>query len=469
VIPVTGMTVAPLASRSLARRVRDAVSRRPMILLVVLGLSCAAVAWFRIPALARDTFWAEDGRTFVSSAALGGPGVLFTPYAGYLHTVPRLVAAGVVLLPVDQWALATTAAACAVAGALAVVVFVCARDLVPWLPARLFISGLTVLAPLAPREVLGNLANLHSVFLWALFWVALSRPRRMRTAIILSAVALFGALTEIQTLFLAPLLLLRSRDRLVWIVRAGLLAGMAAQAVVTLGWPRAQDTNPAVDPLSIAYGYLINAVMPLVVPQARIGHVLVATGPAVGIAVLALIVAAAAFVAVRGTRGQRVLVVAALSGSVLIYVASVVTNPNTFYDYARFASAQLSNAWLTRYGVVPSMLLALVFPVAAAIALRRPHRRVAFRWTVVAVAGLAAALIVAQFGPQLTRRSYGPAWQPQLAAATAQCRRDDELRFVNLKETIGWSVTVPCSDLTSRTDADQESFEPRTAQTPGTS
>ncbi|WP_369963724.1 hypothetical protein [Leifsonia sp. EB34] len=448
------MTVAPIARRSRIRRVGDTIRRRPVVLLVVLGLSCAAIAWLRIPAIAQGTFWAEDGRTFISSAALGGPSVLFKPYAGYLHTVPRLVAAGVVLLPVDQWALATTAAACAIAGALAVVVFVCTRDLVPWLPARLFIAGLTVLAPLAPREVLGNLANLHSVFLWALFWVVLSRPRRMRTAIILSGVALFGALTEIQVLFLAPLLLLRSRDWLVWIVRAGLLAGMVVQLVVTLSWPRAENTNPAVDSLSIAYGYLINSAMPLVVPQSRIGPVLAATGPAVGIAVLAVVVAAAIYVMVRGTRGQRLLVAAALSGSVLIYVASVATNPDTFYDYAQFTSAQLSNAWLTRYGVVPSMLLALVLPVAAAIAFGSRRRRPALSWSVIAVAAVAASLVAAQFGPQLTRRSYGPAWQPQLAAATAECHRDDELRFVNLKETLGWTVTVPCVDLTGRVDAD---------------
>lgn len=452
---VTGMTVAPIAHRSWIRWVWDAVSRRPAVQLGVLGLSCAVIAWLRIPAIARDTFWAEDGRTFISSAASGGPSVLFQPYAGYLHTVPRLLAGSIVLLPVNQWALATTASACAIAGALAVVVFVCTRDLVSWLPARILIAGLTVLAPYAPREVLGTLANVHSLFLWTLFWIVLSRPRSLRTAVVLSAVALLGTLTEIQALFLAPLLLLRSRDRRVWMVRAGLIAGMVAQLVVTLGWPRAENTNPAVDPLSMAYGYLINAVMPLVVPQAQLGHVLAATGPTVGVIVLALVAAAAVYISVRGTRAQRVLVIAALSGSVLIYVASVASNANTFYDYARLSTAQLSNAWITRYGVVPSMLLALVPPLAATIALGRRRRRPALSWSVVAVAGLAAVLIVAQFGPQWTRRSDGPAWQPQLAAATAQCRRDDELRFVDLKETIGWSATVPCVDLTGKVDADR--------------
>jgi hypothetical protein len=333
------------------------------------------------------------------------------------------------------------------------------------LPARLFIAGLTVIAPYAPREVLGNLANLHSLVLWTLFWIALAGPRTMRTAVMLSAVALVGALTEIQALFLAPLLLLgwreqqARRDRRVWIIWAALLTGMVVQLVVTFGWPRAENTNPAVDPLSIAYGYLINAAMPLVVPQVQLGHVLAATGPTVGVIVLAVVAAGAVYVAMRGTQAQRVLVIAALSGSALIYVASVATNPNSFYDYARLDSAQLSTVWIARYGVVPSMLLALVLPVAAMIALRRSRRRGALGWSVgavslVAAAGLAATLIVAQLGPQWTRRSDGPAWQPQLAAATRECRRDEELRFVNLKETIGWTVTVPCRDLTGEADAE---------------
>ncbi|WP_369964073.1 hypothetical protein [Leifsonia sp. EB34] len=445
------MTLAPIAPRSRNHRVWDAVGRRPVLLLVALGLACALVAWLRLPAIAHDTFWAEDGRTFVSAAALGGPRVLLQPYAGYLHTVPRLVAAVVVLLPVSWSALATTAAACAIAGGLAVVVFVCARELVPWLPARLFVAGLTVLAPLVPREVLGTLADLHSLILWTLFWVALSRPRTTRAAVTLSAVALLGALTEIQAVFLAPLLLLRSHDRRVWIVRAGLSAGIVAQLVVTSAWPRAENTDPAVDPLSIAYGYLINAVLPLAVPQSQLGHVLAATGPAVGLLVLAIVLATAVYVVLRGAGGQRLLVAAALAGSVLLYAVSVETNPNPLYDYAARTPGQLDSVWLTRYGVVPSMLLALVPAVGAAIVWRRRglrHGRAQWpAWSVLAAAGLCAALILAQAGPQPTRRSHGPAWQPQLASASAQCRRDDELTFVNVRETIGWKVTVPCRYL----------------------
>lgn len=443
------MTIAPVVPRSRRLRVPDVLARRPVLLLVALGLACAVIAWLRLPAVARDTFWAEDGRTFVSAAAVGGPSVLFQPYGGYLHTVPRLVASVVVLLPVGWWALATTAAACAIAGGIAVVVFVCAREVVPWLPARIAVASLTVLAPLVPREVLGNLANLHSLFLWMLFWIVLARPRSLRTAVALSIVGFFGAMTEVQSVFLAPLLLLHRRDRLVWIARAGLLVGMLVQAGVALGWPRAHNTNPGVDPLSLGYGFLINAVMPLAVPQSRIGAVLAASGPTVGAAVLTVILATALYVVVRGTRGQRILVVSALAGAALIFAASVETNPNTFYDYASLAPAQLRGVWLTRYGVVPSMLLALVPLVAATIAVARRREHSVLRWTAWSVAGLTVALVVAQSGPQWTRRSDGPEWIPQVAAAAAQCRRDDELKFVNLRETIGWSVTVPCRYLAS--------------------
>lgn len=455
------MTTTPLVPRSRRSQLRDAVARRPALLLIGLGLLCAAVAWLRIPAVARDTFWAEDGRTFVSAATLGGPSVLFQPYAGYLHTVPRLAAAFVVLLPVSWWALATTAVACAVAGGLAVVVFVCTRDVVTWLPARIFIAGLTVLAPFAPREVLGNLANLHSLFLWTLFWIVLARPRTRWGAIALSAVALLGALTEIQAVLLLPLLLLfPSRERRVWIVRAGLLAGVLVQLVVTLGWPRAQNTNPGVDPLSVAYGYLINAVMPLGVSQAQLGHVLAVSGPALGIGILAVILAAAWYVAVRGSRAQRRLVLAALCGSVLLSVASVEANPNSFYDYAHLTSAEQQTVWLTRYGVVPSMLLALILPVAATVALARHPVRPRSAWWIVSAAGLSAVLILTQLAPQWTRRSNGPEWRPQIAAAAAQCRRDDDLAFVNLRETISWKVSVPCRDLAAMDGVDEDSTVP---------
>ncbi|MDP9026872.1 MAG: hypothetical protein M3N46_04855 [Actinomycetota bacterium] len=440
--------------RIVAPRWQDAVARHPLLLLAGFAMLASVAAWLRIPPLARDTLWAEDGREFLQGAIDGGPlESLVVPYAGYLHTVPRLLASFVVsFVPVSGWAIAMTAGSCLVAGVLAAAVFVATRDVVRWVPARVAIASLIVVAPLAPREVLGNAANLHSLFLFALFWIALARPRGRGESIGLAAVALLGALTEVQSLFLLPLLLVRLRDRRRMPVRAALLLGMAAQAVVALTFPRGGSGNPSDSPLSIAFGYLINAVMPLAVPQTSIGPVAAATGPLVGILLLLPLVASLVFVLRHGRPIQRQAVIALALGSILIYTASVVANPHPFYDYATLTRAGLEQLWLVRYGVVPSMMLAAVPLVALAVAVAR--RRLRPRGTsmtaVRVLAGVSALLMLSvllQFIPQDTRRWSGPAWQPQLAAAAEACETLPSSSRVALNETLGWQVSVPCGRL----------------------
>jgi hypothetical protein len=443
------------SSRSAAPASRWArLSSHPTLLVIVISALAALAAWLRLPAIARDTLWAEDGRNFLQGAIDHGPlASLFIPYAGYLHTVPRLIASAVVSwLPLADWALGMTAGACLVAGILAGAVFVATRALVRWLPARIALASLVVLAPLAPREVLGNAANLHSLFLFALFWIALARPRGRRETVGLSIVALLGALTEVQSLFLLPLLLIRLRDRRRWPVRAALVVGVVAQLVVAVVFPRGGSGSPQDSPLSIAYGYLINAVMPLAVPQLSIGPVVAATGPLVGILLVIPLTGALLFVLRRGSLRERQVAIALAAGSVLIYVASVVANPHPFYDYAALSHSGLVGLWLVRYGVVPSMMLAAIPILALAVAMTRRHRPsaaalLAMPALVILCVALAGSLLM-QFVPQDTRRSAGPAWQPQLSAATKECRALPDDSRVLIAETITWHVSLPCDDLT---------------------
>jgi hypothetical protein len=450
-------TRLPLAAD---RRIRLplAVARHRLLLLGMLGLACAVAAWLRIPPVARDTLWAEDGRTFLQDAVNRGPLLsLVQPYAGYLHTIPRLIASLTVsVVPVGLWAQAMTAGACLVAGLLAAVVFVCSRDVLPWFPARLLLATVTVLAPLAPREVLGNVANLHSLVLWAVFWMLLYRPRSQRAAIALGIVGLLGAATEIQCVFLLPLLFLtRPHDGRRRIVAIGVLAGVAAQLFVTVMWPRAHSGNPPVGVPSILYGYLINAATPVVVPQSSIGPLLAASGPAVGVGVVTVAVAATAYVVIRGRRLQRVAALALLVGSLGLYTAAVVDNPNTFYDYATFDRRQLLSVWLTRYGVVPSMMLLAVMLLAVGVAVSRARRggdeeprrsrRILMAGRVACVA--LALLLLVQFVPQGTRRSSGPQWSPQVVAAQRFCLSEEPEKLVVLRETIGWHVVLSCRVL----------------------
>jgi hypothetical protein len=441
------------------RRFQQWAGRRNTLISVLVGIAFAIAAWLRIPALARDTLWAEDGRNFLQAAVNQGPIFsLFDPYAGYLHTIPRMISSLVVLsTPVPDYAYAMTAATCVAAGGAAAVVYVCSRDVVPFLLGRLALAGITVLAPLEPREVLGNAANLHSIMFWMLFWMLLYRPKSRAGSYLLGVIAALAALTEIQSLFLIPLLLLALRDRRRWPMRVGYLLGAATQVVVTLVWSRAPAGNPAVGIPSILYGYLINSVAPLWMPQNAIGPSVAAGGVPLSILLTVPIVAALVITVIRGSALQRVTAIALAVGSVLVYSASVIDNPNSFYDYASFSTSQLETLWLTRYGVVPSMMLIAVLVLGAttawrtASAIREPrevrvHRQVR-RVARVGAAGVIAVLLLAQFTPQGTRRSSGPAWQPQILSTAQACERRPDSAAVNVKETIGWTVTLDCGAI----------------------
>ena len=421
-------------------------SRRilPVAVIAVL-VGASALAWERLPPLARDTLWAEDGRTFLGQAARPGAlSTLVTPYAGYLHTVPRLEALVIAhLVPVAGWALTMTAINCLVAGAVAAIVFVASASVLPWMPARLLLASLTVLTPLASREVLGNAANIHSILFWGAFWMLLARPRSRTAAAVLAAAMLLSALTEIQTLFLLPLVLLRLRDRAAWPLKGALLVGAALQLAATLAAPRPSTSASPDSPLSIAFGWIVNAVLTSWAPRSEISGLVATFGPAVA-AVLAIPLASLAVVLARGRRAERVTALLLLAGSIVVWVAGVVLDPRPYYEYASPAVMSSDRVWLARYGVVPAMMLLAITVVAIAVIVRAPRGRAP---AVIAAVALVAVLI-AQAPTTDTRRSSGPAWMPQIASAEAACATG--VPEVRLRETLGWVVAVPCALLRDR-------------------
>ena len=441
---------APARGDALSRELRRGsvawtARLRTAVPLVFLALAASGIAWLRIPADDRDVLWAEDGRNFLQGALDGTPFGVFQSYAGYLHVVPRLLADAVVAtVPVGGWAVAMTAGSCLIAGALTAVVFVSARTIVPPVAPRLAIALLTVLAPLASREVLGNAANLHSLFLWTLFWMLLGRPRSRAGSIALSAVALLGALTEIQAVLLLPLLVVAPRDRRRWPVRSAVVLGVLTQLTVTAFWPRGASGHPPVGPLSLPYGYLINVLMPFALPQSAIGPTLVASGPLAGVLLLAGVGVCAVF-AVRSGHRLRGAVIALLAGSVVAYSVAVIDNPNAFLDYAALRHTALNHVWFVRYGVVPSMMVGAVAILGLAALYQRSHRQ----WLRVGIVALIAIGLLAGAAPQATRRTGGPAWSAGVTAAAELCERRPAGGSVAITETIGWHVVLPCRLLPS--------------------
>src|SRR5688500_19803875 len=71
-------------------RVSAAIGKLPLWATL---LGCAAIlVWRRFDLVMNPQFWAEDSVIFFEQAYNAGWSVLWRPYAGYLHTIPRLVA-----------------------------------------------------------------------------------------------------------------------------------------------------------------------------------------------------------------------------------------------------------------------------------------------------------------------------------------------------------------------------------------
>ncbi len=405
--------------------------------------------WIRLPAVARGTLWAEDARRFLDNAAVVGPmRALAIPYAGYLHTVPRLIAGfSVQFVPVSAWAVAMSGASCVVAAGVAALVFVCSRDVVTSIVPRLLLAGITLLDPLSPHEVLGNTANLHWYFLWLSPWLLLYRPRSRLGAWALGLVALLASLTEIQTVFAMPLLAWRARDRRRWPVRIPFAVGVIAQVIVTITHPRGSGAHALIGLPSLFDGFLVNSVLPIVFPSSSaVGWTFTHGGPLIGIAILLIFAALACwgFLRTRGT--ARWFFVALPCASMGLYAAAVEATPAAFSDYAALSPTQWATPWIDRYGVVPSMLLLSMIPIA--LGFMSQTTRTARRARLLGSVALVAVLLV-QFIPSSTRRDSGPLWAPQVSRAALVCAGKPPATSIALAGAPGgtWLVHVECARL----------------------
>ncbi|WP_404370784.1 hypothetical protein ACIHQR_11210 [Corallococcus coralloides] len=177
-----------------------------------LGACFAVLALRSHERLLQAHLWAEDGMVFLGDALAYGFGATFIPYAGYLHIVPRLLAWGLSLLPIEAFALGLAFVTLAINAAVFALI---ARDRFRWLVPH---DGVRVLTAVAfcflpgTWEVTGNLANLHSVLFYGGMLVALQdldRPLGVVEGVALLAVASSAG----EGVLLAPVFLLRGLMR----------------------------------------------------------------------------------------------------------------------------------------------------------------------------------------------------------------------------------------------------------------
>jgi len=444
---MTGRDTAPGAQTSPATGPQGAAApgRTSVAALLIMAVA-AAVAWIRMPPIVAVSLYAEDGRTFVGGWFTGhGWLMLWGPYAGYQHLIPRLASGLVVsLLPVPWWAPAVHVVACGVVGVIAGLVFVYSRDVIAFCPSRVVLGLITVLTPIAGQEALGNLANLHWFVLYLTPWLLLATPRSTAGTWAMTLVALLATATEPQCAVFLPLVLWRIvRCRRTWPVMAGWMVGVTAQVITFMVAPRAVAT--VYPPLaSTVEGYVLNAGMTVATSRPRVlGAVLVHIGWWIGFAGVAAILAVAVVGFVWGQLMARVAIAALVYGSVLSWTASFVLGSNPLFFYSTQTDDQLTDPLLVRWATAASMLLVATIPVAVGVLVQRyPRSRPVGAGTLLAFVCI-MALSLPSGGPPDNR-----GWGPEVEKAETKCAATGGVVKLVTPPWPPWGVRVPCSRLT---------------------
>lgn len=428
-----------------------------IVLTVAILASATVVTWLRVPPSHRDRVWAEDANIFLAQAVSDGPwGVLFEGYAGYQHLVPRLVVATIYpFFDLAHYPVVVFAICSVLTGAVAAAVFVLARQLVPFVPARVVIALVTALVPLATQETVGNLADLHTYAMWLTPWLLLFRPRSWWSSAGWAVVTFATVMTEIQSVFFVFLLAfgLRRAYKRSWPIFGAFLAAAIAQVATALLVERTPGAGPLSIPSTVV-GWLINTVIPLVSADPQtVRQWVIDGGLTAPIVILIPIVLASLVVLVLGSGRQRLLLVSLLLGSAAIYTGSAWANSGFWFDYANEPVNDLGVrlAVNIRYGVASGMMLVTALPLAAAVLRTRwPRRSLA---CVTAWVLCLTTVLVLAYGctTAVSIRGYVDEWSPAVDAAVGECVKAAGSTRIDLPVAPDRSVPLTCDDVLSLT------------------
>lgn len=174
--------------------------------LALLLLGIAIMALKSNHALSHPQLWAEDGAVFLKQQMEQGGLLLLTPYADYLHAVPRLVAWIASFFSAAHTPTIYNTCAIVLAG---MSIVICARHLAPLVPPLVFL-GAMLLTP-TNGEIFGTITNAQWFLQFALVSFCFIAPRNqsagMRSAVLcfVAIVALTGPFSILCTMIMASL------------------------------------------------------------------------------------------------------------------------------------------------------------------------------------------------------------------------------------------------------------------------
>jgi len=401
---------------------------------------CLVVAIARTTDVNRSVLYAEDGRRFLQDW-VENPSLqlIFTPYDGYLHFIPRLATGMVSLLPVDLWPAGCAIAASICLAAVGALVWILLRPSgLPWW-CRVMLTAIPICLPLASVEPIGNLANFHWFVAYLMVFIAFARVENYRSAIGWGFVALCCALTEVQCALLLPVMAYRLiRHQHFRPVAIGWGVGMAAQTLAVVTSPRGYSAADSLDDTNTLRGYLTDVVAGSVTSKPETLTALFSSHGFDRLAIaLAVYVAVCCLLAALGRGPWRFLVPGLLGLSAIAWLLTAV-----FGAGASSMTFDAEGAFVTRWGMAASMYLLAAGALALGVAaLHLPKMK---------YAGVVALIITAvvwapSFRSQL---SYdGPSWEAEISEAQQSCELTPSQTPALDIAPEGWGMVVPCEDL----------------------
>lgn len=424
------MSAGSLAVESLRLPARPLPSGPVVALLLCLGTVLQLLRQPGVPAW--DTVLAEDGGIFLTDALQRpGAGVLVQPYEGYLHVVPRLLAAAAAVLPLQAAAVALSGGAALVVSLLCLWIWSASRAVLQTHWARGLLVVLVLLLPAAGFEAQASINNLHWYLDFACFWVFAAVLRTPGLAAAGALVAAAAALSDPLAGLFVPLAALRAGQALglrpsrssprAW--RTGEVQpwGMLAPAVfvgalgvqLLLGVAgRPPEAFLPTDPTDLPGTYGLRVAGSLLVGDRFLTRLFAEGGLAFayGCLLLAMVAVATALASTRG-RTRRLVALGTVYSVVWLAVPLLLRGTTIYLDRAD------PTLLGSRYMINPVLFLALALLIGVDDRAARPAGAPVLR---AAVTGWLALVLAASFAMPSVRQD-GPSWQGELTAAARRC------------------------------------------------
>ena len=370
---------------------------------------------------------------------------IFSPYAGYLVLVPRLIAEVATLVPLEQAPAAISILSALLAAVSALAVWHGSGGHVhnPYLRGGLALALLLVAS--AGEETLLSAAYVPWYMLIGTFWLLFWHPKTQTGAVLGGIFMLATGLSTPGVWFFMPVALLRAltiRDAR----EATLLGSFALGAVIQVPVLLAQEQGESLWTSHIWTAYLQRVLDAGLFGQDLGGELWEAFGWGFLIVLLAAAVAGLVWALWRSRPSARWFGVIAILASVSIFVFSVYQRSvglNIFW------SQNTSGGVAGRYVLVPALLLVSAVVVFVDGAVRGRRRPTGFSWPVGVTLAVIVLAVVTSYDMRLPGFRDGPYWEDALRTAADKCVSQDEEGAGIETAPPPFGVTVSCAEIES--------------------